>query len=557
VSGRTVGTACALSFLAIAATELHRHGLTLDAPSLFYAGDRTLYWLTHLGVPDALDYMRREPADFHTHFMRYPEPADPLHYPVVPGFVAAVTGSVTSALWDLHPIDGHQLGLVLLHAVGLFFYGVYAVRLLGSTGGLIATVCYLFFPTILGHAFNNAKDIPCADFYACGLLAGGVATLWPNRRDALATGAFFGLSLSSKINGAVGLAVWLLWTALVFGLRLWERRRPDWRLPILALGVTAIAGALFVLLWPWLYQGEPSQWFERLQEYRRFYAYYASGPREGFTAYPFRAVLFMTPPLVLALALVYLPFGVDWRAPKASLVEPLAVWGLLILWTLLPLVRSSVPHSNFYDGNRHFIEHIGGLCAMAGGGGAVVVRFAGQRLGQRASRALWAGGGLLLVSLVAPWIAYRPYEATYFNFLVGGLGGAQQRALFTMAPPHDQRVLGTEGDYWYSSVSEADDELARIVPPGQSIGLCGPPVPQVEMQWHGPGPRHPYTSLEQADYVYLAPRGLFCDWAAVRELETNRPLVHRVERGGGLIYEILGPRSAPHEPLSPLPPASG
>jgi hypothetical protein len=548
-----VGAAGALGFLAIAATELHRHGLTLDSPSLFYAGDRTLYWLTHPGVPDALDYLRREPSDFHSHFLRYPEPADPLHYPVVPGFVAALTASIGAALFGLHPVDGHHLGLALLHAVGLFFFGVYSVRLLGATGGLIATLCYLFFPTILGHAFNNAKDVPCCDFYSCGLLAGGVATLRPNRKDGLAAGVFFGLSLSSKINGAVGLAVWVLWTGSVFAVRWWRERRADWRLPLLVVGVGSIAVALFFVLWPWLWQGQPSEWVDHLLEYKRFYAYYATGPRETFTAYPFRAALFMTPPLILLLALFYLVAGVPWRARGNELVEPLAVWSLFLLWTLLPLMRNSFPHSNFYDGNRHFIEHIGGLCAMAGGGAATVARLVRERLGGRARPTLRIGAALLALSLVVPWMAYRPFEATYFNFLVGGLGGAQRRALFFMAPPHDQRVLGTEGDYWYSSVAEANDFLVQSLPAGASIGLCGPPVPQVEMQWHPMGGRRPYAPMDEADYVYLAPRGLFCDWSTVRELESNRPIIHRVERGGGLIYEILGPKGPPHDPVSPMP----
>jgi hypothetical protein len=548
-----VGALCAVAFLAIAATELTHHGLTLDSPSLFYAGDRTLFWATHPGVPGALDFMRGQPAAFHTHFQRYPEPSDPLHYPVVPGFVAAVTAAVTGDLFGLHPVDGHHLGLVLLHAVALFFFAVYAVRLLGPTAGAIAAVCYLFFPTVLGHAFNNAKDVPCSDFYACGLLAGGVATLAPNRRDALAAGTFFGLALSSKINGAVGLAIWLLWTAWVFGLRLREQRRPDWRLPVLALGVTAMACALFFILWPWLYQGEPAEWLEHLREYERFYAYYASGPREGFTAYPFRAVLFMTPPILLVLAALYALIGVDWWSRGDTFVEELAVWSLLLLWTLFPLVRSSLPHSNFYDGNRHFIEHIGGLCAMAGGGGELAIRFAQQRLGKSAAIAIGIGTAVLLAGLLMPWSAYRPYETTYFNFLTGGLGGAQRRALFTMAPPHDQRVLGTEGDYWYSSVADADDTLAMLVPSEQTVGLCGPPPQQVNMQWHGPGQTRSYAELDDADYVYVAPRGLFCDWSAVRALETNRAIVHRIERGGGLIYEILGPKTAPHEPTSPLP----
>ncbi len=553
MTGPRIGLLCAVAFLAIAATELSHHGLTLDSPSLFYAGDRTLFWLTHPGVPGALDYLHGQPAGFHTHFLRYPEPADPLHYPVVPGFVAAVTAAVTDSLFGLHPIEGHQLGLVLLHAVGLFFFAVYAVRLLGPTAGGIAAVCYLFFPTILGHAFNNAKDVPCSDFYACGLLAGGVATLAPNRRDAIAAGVFFGLALSSKINGAVGLAIWLLWTVWVFGLRLREERRPDWRLPVLAFSVASLAGALFVLLWPWLYQGEPSDWIGHLREYERFYAYYATGPRETLTAYPFRAVLFMTPPIVLVLAVVYVVFGVNWRARGEPFVADLAVWSLLLLWTLFPLVRSALPYSNFYDGNRHFIEHIGGLCALAGGGGELAVRFAAHRLAARAAVAIWAGMALLFASLLLPWNAYRPFEATYFNFLVGGLGGAQRKALFNMAPPHDQRVLGTEGDYWYSSVADASDSLATLVPTDKTVGLCGPPPQQVNMQWHGPTPPRHYAQTEDADFVYVAPRGLFCDWTAVRELEANRNVIQRVERGGGLIYEILGPRTEPHAPVSPLP----
>ena len=51
---------------------LRYHGVTSDSPSLFYAGDRTLYWLTHRDVPRALDFLGPEPPGFHSAFRRMP-----------------------------------------------------------------------------------------------------------------------------------------------------------------------------------------------------------------------------------------------------------------------------------------------------------------------------------------------------------------------------------------------------------------------------------------------------------------------------------------------------
>jgi hypothetical protein len=120
-----------------------------------------------------------------------------------------------------------------------------------------------------------------------------------------------------------------------------------------------------------------------------------------------------------------------------------------------------------------------------------------------------------------------------------------------MPPPHDPRVLGSEGDYWYSSVADADRWLARWVPPGATVGVCGPPYPTMQMQWYGPGPIPASAPTDQADYVYVAPREAFCNWHHARELEQLRPVLVRVERGGGLIYEIVGPPSTPHPAISP------
>ena len=52
-----------------------------------------------------------------------------------------------------------------------------------------------------------------------------------------------------------------------------------------------------------------------------------------------------------------------------------------------------------------------------------------------------------------------------------------------------------------------------------------------------------------ADLVYAAPRPRECGWNDVRDIEVARPLLRRVERGGGLIYEVFGPRDGRPRPI--------
>src|SRR5580704_5517734 len=87
--------AIALAALAWGVATMSRYGVTFDAPSLFYAGDRTLFALRHPDVPHALDMLEpREPAGFQSEFAPSPERNDVAHYPVLPGLLCAVTSAV-------------------------------------------------------------------------------------------------------------------------------------------------------------------------------------------------------------------------------------------------------------------------------------------------------------------------------------------------------------------------------------------------------------------------------------------------------------------------------
>ncbi len=138
-----------------------------------------------------------------------------------------------------------------------------------------------------------------------------------------------------------------------------------------------------------------------------------------------------------------------------------------------------------------------------------------------------------------------------FNWLTGGLGGAQQQRC-SYVPGEDWRSPGTEGDYWHASIRDFLSHVGPIVPPDQVISVCGTMYVQAVANWRRPEQLHYADRREDATYLYAAPRESFCSWADIRDLESQRPVLLRVTRDGGLIYEIMGPEvSYPLPPVSP------
>ena len=425
--------------------------MTLDEPALLYAGDRTLHALAHPGRPGGLDFEAADPPDFQSHFPRLPDPQDPEHYPVLPALVAAAVDATLGRALGLSPVDGHHAGLALLSVVLLFLYTLYACRLLGDAAGIAAAIALACFPSIVGHAFNDPKDWPSAGFYALTVLAAGVGMVEKRPRHLWLAGLFLGLALSCKQNAVF--AAFTVMLATPFAHRLLYRGESiDRRLATSFLLFPCLGFAIFVVAWPWLWWAGPSVGAERLGEFVGFARSLASSTRTTFTAHPLRCLAFMTPPLVLVAA------GVGCWPGRAPTRARSTVAALLTIWLLLPLLRIAVPHANFYDANRHFIEYIPALCALAGLGFVETWRRARPllvtHLGVGAARA--AGGGaiaLAAVALIWPVAEYHPFETAYFNLLTGGLGGAQRGGLFR-APSPAAFVNGTEGDYWLSSLRE-------------------------------------------------------------------------------------------------------
>jgi hypothetical protein len=159
---------------------------------------------------------------------------------------------------------------------------------------------------------------------------------------------------------------------------------------------------------------------------------------------------------------------------------------------------------------------------------------------------------LCVGALVWPILRYAPYETTYFNALIGGLRGAQRgEGLFAM-DVGDRRLKGTEGDYWFNSLRQGLRDIRAQMRGHETVGLCGPSAVVARMNWGG-SPAPPFVDNwnfddpDRGDFIYVMPRGVFCERSVVERLQRGRPVISQVERGGGLIYLILGPRPSVSE----------
>ncbi len=193
--------------------------------------------------------------------------------------------------------------------------------------------------------------------------------------------------------------------------------------------------ALVAYYFAWPYAG--AEFIEVWQAHVR--EVLAQGYREpppGFHFGAWRTVAITTPLVVSGFAALGVVQAVRWWVRRVELRPLLVAFGA---WLVVPLVRVTLPGLVDFDGIRHFLEYWPpfAVFALFGARFAIVslqhaARRFGVARGSLPSRAIVLG---VLLSLGLPpllaSVRTHPYQLTYFNALVGGLGDAQAPARST------------------------------------------------------------------------------------------------------------------------------
>ena len=400
--------------------------------------------------------------------------------------IAALAAKVLPfTLFETRRLVGAAVGIL-----GLLVTWRIGRRVGGPLAGLAALVLLAACPLYYGHMFMNPKDSPFAVAMAIFLL-GLVRAFEAYPRVSIPTGALvgigFGLSFGSRIMGAFGLITALAALALIVaaqartaGIRPTGARLGHFVVALVPAMV--LAYAVMALVWPWSVI-DPLNPFRAVEYFSHFF----ENPWQEL----FGGRLISVPdmprsyvPTLFALELpaIFSVLGIGGTAGalvaasrRDVAVNRRAVFLVLALAAVFPLVITIILRPAMYNGIRHFVFVLPPLAALGGLAGVFLVDAASRHF----RFAPIAAAVILLAGIAFPINAMarlHPYEYTYFNWLSGGV--AQARDLYML-------------DYWGLSLKQASLALLAKLAEGHEtkpadrrwkIAVCGPHrSPQVEL----------------------------------------------------------------------------
>jgi hypothetical protein len=301
-------------------------------------------------------------------------------------------------------------------------------------------------------------------------------------------------------------------------------------LPAAALGIAVMA-----IWWPWS-AAAPLNLFRAVDYFSRFFEkpwheLYGGAlvlVTEMPRSYLPNLLALKLPAIFSALAIAGIVGALVAAADRSLTANRRAVFLLIALSPLLPIVITIVTHPALYNGIRHFVFVLPPLAVLGGVAAAWLYdRLARFRFAPAiAASVLVFGMGLPLGEMVR----LHPYEYTYFNRIAGGVRTARANYML---------------DYWGLSLKQASQALAQKLderhetrPPDRhwKLAVCGPHrSPQVEL-----GPDFDTTWDPQgADFAMMLGE-FYCQ-------TFDAPLLAEIVRDGVVyarVYDIRG-RSYP------------
>ncbi|MFH2002614.1 MAG: glycosyltransferase family 39 protein [Planctomycetota bacterium] len=426
--------------------------------------------------------------------------------------------------------------VALLMLLLVRFFG----RRLGPDTGIAAALFLVLSPRFFTHAFNNIRDLPEACLYGFAVTASYLALTRKALRWWILAGAMIALALAQKPNALFIPAQMGLFFVVAVAVQL-IRKKPT---PAISWKGALLGASVFLIVY---FVISPPFWhhtLERLEMQLSFILRRGNTLAQAAAAHggepslwsrisfdgPLH-VLWTTPPTVLVLALIGL------ITPSCNAVLRI----LLITWFAVPAFRTSLPGMHNFDSIRHFIEFYPALCVLAGLGLHTLWTFAWRIRGGKARRFSAAAliGCVAVLPCLAATIRTFPNGLCYFNFIVGGLKGAQERD------------IQPSTDYWGNSYWQGLEWLNRNAEPGSGLLV---PVAGHIVKFAAPvrlreDIRLCHSAMETLPapmYVMYITRP---EWYGpmIQELELTRAPVHEIQVDGATIlriYEVSGEEEA-------------
>jgi hypothetical protein len=358
----------------------------------------------------------------------------------------------------------------LVGLIGVIGCWKLANTLAGPRAAFFAALLLLVMPTWYGHMFNNPKDIPFAAamtwtlYYMARL---GDELPAPRWRSIAMLGVTAGLTMGMRVGGVLV----FFYLAVMLGSVILMQARSTGMAPALRdsmrLGVRtvlpafAIAYVVMLVCWPWAQQDPLRNPFNALQLFSHikwdinvlFEGRLVNSLQLPADFLPVSIAVQM-PEIVLILLLLAIPISIGALLVRRARIDGWMRPGYVLLFTAIafPFAHFVILRPVTYDCARHFLFVLPPIAVAAGVVAHRLLEHARTPLTRGAVAAsLIAGIG----SQVATMVTLHPHEYIYYNELVGGVKGAEDRF---------------ELDYWGNSYAEAVHELTQYLERERSGG---------------------------------------------------------------------------------------
>ena len=320
----------------------------------------------------------------------------------------------------LDDVSSYHLFNIVAAALLVFVVVFFALETLGVFPTIVSFLALCTYPLFWAESHFNIKDPPETAFFA-GFIWAFYKSLKNFSVKWLALSIlFFSLGLGTKFNILFAVPIIVFYFIYQYRKNILKTISsiPKGYIVLLFLAPLISLGIL-TISWPFLWHN----WFYNFLKVINYYKGVGTAASYqpssfyilGFNTFPILWILFTTPPAVLFLGFIGILSAWLNRQKKA------AVTVLWLIWFIVPILRVSLPGTVIYGGVRQIIEF---LPAMA-----LLCALGVYQIGKWTKNNMTV---LIICVLIFIWPIYilvklHPNENVYFNFLIGGLKGAQSR----------------------------------------------------------------------------------------------------------------------------------
>jgi hypothetical protein len=315
---------------------------------------------------------------------------------------------------------------------------------------LFSLIFLASFPRFWGDMHFNPKDVPEMVFFGLVILHYYSWFKQPNLLKAIGVGILFSMALGTKLNSI------FIPFILLLGIFKWEKGLSDIKTNLTHFRKYSTHYLLMLMSFLITYYFSwPYIWKEPLRAISYFKYMLSQGGR-GFSGTPGEALL-QTITTLPEMMLIFLVIGIVFS--MLNLRKESSDWNrLLLVWLMIPLIRSNLPGIANFDGIRHFLEFLPPAAMLAGWGLVKSIEYLSKIIPVKKSIIVGILISFLLLNIAEINIRYNPFQHLYYNRLIGGLQGAQQ-----VFGPNEAT------DYWGVSYRKGIEWINENAPEGAGL----------------------------------------------------------------------------------------